>query len=34
MSLNVEERDAVVQVRIEKSISTLEEAKGIAAMHY
>lgn len=32
MSLNAEERDAVVQVRIEKSISTIEEAKGNASM--
>lgn len=34
MSLSYEERTAVVQFRIDKSTRTLEEAKGIAALHY
>jgi len=34
MSLNYEERNAIVQLRLEKSLQTLNEAKGIASMQY
>lgn len=34
MGLNAEERNAVVQIRIEKSIRTLEEAKGNIQMKF
>ena len=34
MSLNYEERSAVVQLRLEKSLLTLKEAKGTAEMQF
>jgi len=34
MSLNYEERNAVVQLRLEKSLQTLHEAKGTAGLQY